>query len=84
MRLQFPPKLMDRPQDRYNVEHGTQNLFQQVKEMGYDVALAYGDFNTPWCQDQSLIWDTDHCFNHNLWDIYERQFGDQHERKGDD
>ena len=76
MRLRFPHD-MKHPGDRYAFESSHDNMYNQVKHMGYQVELAYGDFDTPWCQDQSLIWDCDHCFNHNLWDIYERQFAEE-------
>ena len=49
-------------------------MYQQVLDMGYEVALAYDNWNKPWCEDQSLLWDTDHCFNHALWDKFEEQF----------
>ncbi len=77
LQLQFPQKLMEHPRERYQFEHGVGNMFWQVKNMSYNVALAYGDFDTEWCHDQTLIWDTDHCFNHDLWHIYERQFSDE-------
>jgi len=50
------------------------NIFTQVREMNYKIELCYGDFETPWCMDQSVLWDTGHCFNHQLWDEFEKQF----------
>lgn len=73
--LVYPRDPMLSRMNCWELEHGPNNMYKQVLGMGYKVETTQGDKDTPWCADQSLLWDSDTCWNHYLWDKYEEEFG---------